>query len=68
LVRLFVERARFPVVEVTAHDDEQRVRYSGLSAAVAALVTHRGWPCQEKGGKKKAGTMVPASQQTVHNH
>jgi hypothetical protein len=30
LVRLFVERARFPVVEVTAHDDEQRVRYMDL--------------------------------------
>jgi hypothetical protein len=32
LVRLFVERARFPVVEVTAHDDEQRVRYVDLRA------------------------------------
>ena len=32
LVRLFVERARFPVVEVTAHDDEQRVRYVALRA------------------------------------
>jgi len=31
-VRLFVERARFPVVEVTAHDDEQRVRYVDLRA------------------------------------
>ena len=32
LVRLFVERARFPVVEVTAHDDAQRVRYVDLRA------------------------------------
>ncbi len=31
-VRLFVERARFPVVAVTAHDDAQRVRSVDLRA------------------------------------
>jgi hypothetical protein len=32
LVRLFLARARFPVVEVAAHDGEQRVRYVDLRA------------------------------------
>ena len=32
VVRLFVARARFPVVEASAHDGEQRVRYVDLRA------------------------------------
>jgi hypothetical protein len=41
------------MVDVTAHDDEQRVRYSGLSAAVAALVTPRGCRVRKRGAKRK---------------
>jgi membrane-bound metal-dependent hydrolase YbcI (DUF457 family) len=32
LVRLFLDRARFPVVEASTHDGEQRVRYVDLRA------------------------------------
>jgi hypothetical protein len=32
LVRLFLDRARFPVVEIAAHDDEQLIRFVDLRA------------------------------------